>query len=90
MIIKKIMDGDLASCENMIRLDEKLNKLDDEFMDLIRKFPEEDQVRAEDLFGSYMERTVRISYLQGLKDMYELQEVLKKSTIEILQEQIDR
>ena len=54
MIIKKIMDGDLASCENMIRLDEKLNKLDDEFMDLIRKFPEEDQVRAEDLFGSYL------------------------------------
>lgn len=89
-MIKRIMNGDLASCEDVIRLDEKLNKLDDEFMNLIRKFPEEDQARAEDLFGSYMERTVRIAYLQGLKDMYGLQEVLKKSTIEILQEQIDR
>lgn len=84
MLIKKIVDGDNASCRYAIEADEQAKELEEAYYAMISKCPEETQFDMERVINSYAERVIQIAYLQGIKDFANLCITLKEDVLDIL------
>ena len=89
MLIKEILQEDVANCRESLQKDHELQDLEDKFYHLMES-AKEVKFELEDVFSAYIARCIRIAYLQGIKDFAELFVVLKRNTHEILTEFIDQ
>lgn len=86
MIIKDIVNNDLAHCNKAIRADKELREIEIETEGLIGKVERVTGKRLEELFIAYGARMVSIAYMQGIKDFNEMFIDLKADTNKIIEE----
>ena len=84
MLIKQIVDGDMADCRHAIEADEQAKELEEAYYAMLSKCPEEIRFDMEMAINSYAERVIRIAYLQGIKDFANLCITLKEDVHDIL------
>lgn len=84
MVLLGIMENDLDSCSEVINSDKELIELDKEFYSLLDQLDDSLKIKLEDIYSSYNSRVMRIGYLQGFKDFYELCIVLKEDTDKLI------
>ena len=84
MILSGIMENDLDSCSIAINSDKRLNELDKEFNRLLDQVDTFLKMELEEVYSSCNSRVMRIGYLQGVKDFYELCIVLKEDTDKLI------
>ena len=89
MLIKQILDSDIANCYDALKNDVKLQAADDRFYSFLKKFPEDMKFDMERTVSEYMARVTRIAYLQGIVDFTRLYVVLKDNPETILQKYVD-
>ena len=89
MLIKQILDGDIAKCYDALQNDVKLKATDDRFYSFLEEFPEDIKFEMEQTVSEYMARVTRIAYLQGIVDFTRLYVVLKDNPETILQKCVD-
>ena len=84
ILIKQIVDGDIAGCRHAVEADAQAKALEEAYYDMISKCPEEIQFDMEMAINSYAERVLQIAYLQGIKDFANLCITLKEDVLDIL------
>ena len=89
MLIKQILDCDIASCYDALQNDVKLKATDDRFYSFLEDFPEDIKYKMEQTVSEYMARVTRIAYLQGIVDFTRLYVVLRDNPESILQKYVD-
>ena len=89
MLIKEILQEDVANCREALQKDLELQELEEKFYQLLENAGEV-KLELEDVFSAYTAKCIRIAYLQGIKEFAELFVVLKMSTHEILTKFIDQ
>lgn len=89
MLIKEILQEDVANCREALQKDLELQELEEKFYQLLENAGEV-KLELEDVFSAYTAKCIRIAYLQGIKEFAELFVVLKMSAHEILTKFIDQ
>ena len=89
MLIKQILDSDIANCYDALEKDEQLNAADDRFYSLLSNVSDELKFEMERSVSAYMARVTRIAYLQGIADFTRLFVVLKENPADILRKYVD-
>lgn len=89
MLIKQIMDADIANCYEVMENDEQLKIIDDRFYSLLSIQTDDLKFEMEGTVSEYMARVTRIAYLQGIVDFAKLFVVLKENPDVILQKYVD-
>lgn len=89
MLIKQIMDADIANCYEVMENDEQLKIIDDRLYSLLSELPKDVNFEMEASVSEYMERVIRIAYLQGIFDFTRLFVVLRENSQHILQKYVD-
>ena len=84
ILIKQIVDGDIASCRHAVEADAQVKELEEAYYSIMAKCPEETGFDMERAVNAYTERAIRIAYLQGIKDFANLYITLKEDVHEIL------
>ena len=85
MLIKQIIDGDIAGCRHALEADEQLKEMEEKYYTIMSQCPEEVTFDMESTINAYIARVIRIAYLQGIKDFANLYIALKEDVHEILQ-----
>lgn len=78
ILIKQIVDGDIASCRHAVK------ELEEAYYSIMAKCPEETGFDMERAVNAYTERAIRIAYLQGIKDFADLCIILQEDVSEII------
>lgn len=89
MLIKQIMDADIANCYEVMENDEQLKIIDDKLYSLLSELPKDVNFEMEATVSEYMARVIRIAYLQGILDFTRLFVVLRENPQHILQKYVD-
>lgn len=89
MLIKQIMDADIANCYEVMENDEQLKIIDDKLYSLLSELPKDVNFEMEATVSEYMARVIRIAYLQGIFDFTRLFVVLRENPQHILQKYVD-
>lgn len=89
MLIKQIMNSDIANCYEAFKNDAELNMTEDKFYRQLSKLPDAVKFEFEQTVNSYLERVTRIAYLQGIVDFTNLFVILKEKPNDILQKYVD-
>ncbi|MBR4060113.1 MAG: hypothetical protein IKK03_09780 [Lachnospiraceae bacterium] len=84
MLIKQIIDGDIAGCRHAVEADAPLKELEEELYSIMSKCPEEITFDMESTINAYIARVMRIAYLQGIKDFANLYITLQEDVHNIL------
>jgi len=84
MLIKQIMDEDNASCRHAVEADKQVKELEEAYYSIMAKYPEETEFDMERAVNAYIERAIRIAYLQGIKDFANLCITLQEDVHEII------
>ena len=90
MIIDTIINNDLDRCHEALKKDKELQKAEMEFYNLLKQVEHSLQMKLEANYSQFTARAMRIAYLQGVKDFYELCMVLKEDTNRILDDMNNR
>lgn len=89
MLIKQILDADIANCYEALENDEQLKIIDDKLYSLLSELPKDVNFEMEATVSEYMARVIRIAYLQGIFDFTRLFVVLRENPQHILQKYVD-
>ena len=89
MLIKQIMDADIANCYEVMENDEQLKIIDDKLYSLLSELSKDVNFEMEATVSEYMARVIRIAYLQGIFDFTRLFVVLRENPQHILQKYVD-
>ena len=85
MVLYGIIENDLDNCREVINSDKELKKLDKQFYGLLDQVDASIKLQLEEVYSAYSSRSVRIGYLQGFKDFYEMCVELNGSTSELIE-----
>ncbi|MBQ2935779.1 MAG: hypothetical protein IJD96_06065 [Lachnospiraceae bacterium] len=85
MIINLIANNDLDSCYAALRTDKELEMAEHELYSIIGQLEDSLKACIEENYSKYTSRAIRIAYIQGWKDFYELCLKLKDDTESILE-----
>lgn len=86
MIIDTIINNDLDRCHEALKKDKELQKAEMEFYNLLDQVDHVLQMKLEANYSRFTARAMRIAYLQGFKDFYEMCLILNKDVNRILSE----
>lgn len=84
MLIDKIINSDLDNCCEALKKDRELQKAEKEFYSLLNQTDHTLQMKLEANYSQFTARAMRIAYLQGFKDFYDLCLILNEDTNKIL------
>lgn len=84
MIINNIINNDLDNCYEVLKNDKELSEAEKEFYNLLDRVDNSLQLQIEANYSQFTARAMRIAYLQGFKDFYELCLTMKSDTYNIL------
>lgn len=84
ILIKQIVDGDIASCRHAVEADAQVKELEEAYYSIMAKCPEETGFDMERAVNAYTERAIRIAYLQGIKDFADFCIILQEDVSEII------
>lgn len=68
MLIEKIIDNDLDSCQEALKNDIELKSAEKEFYTLLGQMDNSLQIKLEEVFSNYSSRAIRIAYVKGFKE----------------------
>lgn len=84
MIIDNIINNDLDSCQETLKKDKELQESEKEFYHLLNRVDNSIQLQIEANYSQFTARAMRIAYLQGFKDFYDLCLTLSSDAYNIL------
>ena len=76
MLIKQILQEDVSNCKEALNKDFELRELEIRFYELLEEAGDK-KYALEDVFSAFVAKSIRIAYLQGIKDFAELHIMLK-------------
>lgn len=84
MIIDTIINNDLDRCHEVLKNDLELKSAEKEFYSLLNQADHALQMKLEANYSRFTARAMRIAYLQGFKDFYDLCLTLSSDAYNIL------
>ena len=83
MLLGQILQEDVKNCKKALDSDFELRELEIRFYELLEGFDEK-KYAIEDVFSAYVAKSIRIAYLQGIKDFADLHIELKMGMEDLL------
>lgn len=84
MIIEMIINNDLISCYESMQKDLDLKQSENEFYNLLNRVDDDIKIKLEENYSKFTSRAMRIAYVQGFKDFYEMCLILKDDALNIV------
>lgn len=84
MSIDKLVNSGLDNCDSTLVQDKSLKISSNKFYEMLDRVDKTMQLQLEKVFSEYTARAVRIAYIQGFKDYYDLCLLLNKDTASII------
>lgn len=84
MMMDNLVNSGLDNCDRTLIQDKSLVISAKEFYDILGRIDKTMQLQLEKVFNEYTARAVRIAYVQGFKDYYDLCLLLNKDIASII------
>ena len=87
-LLNNILEKDLHNCYDSIKADKVLTEIEQQFYEFLKDADKSYLLAMEKIFTTYVSQSMRIAYIQGLKDFNELFIDLKADAADILTKHI--